>query len=150
MRLGIACILAAMSTSALVAQAPPVKMGLWEKTTSITGGPTGSMTLKSKSCLTPDYWQEMVGAASKQQPNCTTNFSKTSNGYSFTSNCTLPHSTIVSKGTSTIQDSEHIVAESHSTTTRDGKAREMEIHSTSHFLSASCGDVKPGSPEIER
>ena len=138
-----------MSASALIAQAPPVKMGLWEKTVTMTGGPSGSTTMKAKSCVTAETWKEMMGNASKQRQGCTTNLSKTSNGYSYVANCTLPHGSMASKGSATIQDPEHILGESHTTSTINGKAREMEMHSTSHFVSASCGNVKPDSPEIE-
>jgi hypothetical protein len=139
-----------LASTALLAQAPPVKMGLWEKTMTMTGLPSGPMTMKSKSCVTPDSWKEMVGNSSKTQPGCTTNLTKTSNGYSFVSNCTRPQGgTMTAKGSATIQDAEHIIGESHTTSTTNGKTREMEMHSTSHFLSASCGTVRPGDPEVE-
>lgn len=143
-------VIIVLASTTLLAQAPPVKMGLWEKTMTMTGGPTGTMTIKSKSCVTPDSWKEMVGNSSKPQPGCTTNLTKTSNGYSFVSSCTRPQGgTMTAKGSATIQDAEHIVGESHTTSTMNGKTREMEMHSTSHFVSASCGSVKPGDPEIE-
>jgi hypothetical protein len=63
----------------------------------------------------------MVGNLSKQHEGCTTNNVKNAHGYTFSGSCTFPHGgTMVMNGTLTIQDAEHIVAESHSTTTTNG------------------------------
>ena len=139
------------ASSVLFAQNLPVKMGLWEKTL-VTGGSDSAenRTIKAKSCVTPDTWQQMVSNASKQRTNCTNNLVKNSNGYTFDATCTLPRGgSMVAHGTTTIQDAEHIVSETQSTTTMNGKKREMHMHSTSRFLSADCGTVKPGEPEEE-
>ena len=130
-------------------QPPPIKMGLWEKKMETTGGPAGAMTLKSKSCVTPGTWQEMVENASRQHAGCSINITKTAHGYSFTGSCNQAHSTAVISGSATIEDAEHIVAETHSTMTMNGQKREIQTHSTSHYVGADCGKVKPGDPEVE-
>ena len=140
-----------MNACVLVAQAPPVKMGLWEKTLTLTGGPRGTMTLKAKNCITPDTWQEMVTNSTKPQPGCTINKAKTAKGYSFSGSCTISGGTTMEiKGSSSINDEEHITSDSHSTITRGGKITQSDTHSTSQFVSANCGAVKPGEPEVER
>lgn len=138
------------SSGILFAQSVPVKMGLWEKKMTMDMG-TGTPTqIASKSCITAEAWQEMVGNMSKPHQGCTVDYSKNSNGYRFTATCNPPGGgTIVTRGTTTIQDSQHIVSESHSTMTTNGQKREMESKSTSTFLSPDCGKIKPDEPESE-
>ncbi len=140
-----------LSCAFLHAQNAPIKMGLWEKTVVSSGGATpGAATLKAKSCITPETWQEMVANASKQHEGCTSNNVKNAHGYTFDATCKFPpDTTLVIHGSTTIQDSEHIVSESHSTSTANGKKRESDSRSVSRFLGANCGSVKPGEPEIE-
>jgi hypothetical protein len=106
--------------------------------------------LVSKSCITPESWQEMVGNMSKPHEGCTVDNVKNAHGYSFTATCKTPGGgTMVTRGSATIQDSQHIVSESHSTMTTNGQKREMESKSTSTFLGADCGKIKPDEPETE-
>jgi Protein of unknown function (DUF3617) len=126
-------------------------VGLWEKkmvTSNGTGAPT---TITAKSCITPAAWQELVADMSKQHDGCTMNNVKSAHGYNFTGSCTLPHgTTMVMNGALTMQDDQHIIAESHSTTTVNGQKTQMDSRSTSTYLGADCGSVKPGTPQIER
>lgn len=138
-----------VSCGAAVAQQAPIKMGLWEKTMNTSDGHGAPAVMKSKSCITPAYWQEMVGNATKQQPGCSIQTQKTAKGYSFNGTCTTSRTSVALSGSTTITDAEHIVSESHSTSTRNGEKHETEIHSTSRWLGADCGKIKPGDPEIE-
>ncbi len=134
----------------LFAQAAPVKMGLWEKKMTMDMGTGTPRQLVSKSCITPESWQEMVGNMSKPHEGCTVDNVKNAHGYSFTATCkTASGGTMVTRGSATIQDSQHIVSESHSTMTTNGQTREMGSKSTSTFLGADCGKIKPGEPETE-
>ena len=56
---------------------------------------------------------------------------------------------MVTSGSATIQDSQHIASESHTVMTENGHKRQMEMKSTSTFLSPDCGKIKPGEPESE-
>ena len=142
--------LLAASSGVVLAQSAPIKMGLWEKKMVTSNGVGAPATLRAKSCINPAAWQEMVAAMSKQHEGCTSNSVKNAHGYSFTGNCTLAGGgTMVINGTLTIQDDQHIVSESHSTTTTQGEKRQVDSHSTSTFLSADCGHITPGDPEIE-
>jgi Protein of unknown function (DUF3617) len=133
----------------LFAQAVPVKMGLWEKTMTMDMGNGTTRKIAAKSCITPETWQEMVGNMSKQREGCTVDNVKNARGYTFTATCkTSDGGTMVTRGSETIQDSEHIISQSHTTTTH-GQKREMEAKSTSTFLSVDCGKIKPGEPETE-
>jgi hypothetical protein len=56
---------------------------------------------------------------------------------------------MVTSGSTTIQDSQHVVSQFHTMMTANGQKREMESKSTSTFLGADCGKIKPGEPESE-
>jgi hypothetical protein len=140
----------AMGSASLLAQSAPIKMGLWEKTMVTSNGDGAPATMKARSCITPEEWQRMAANAQKPHDGCTMNTVKTANGYTFNGTCNIPQGpTLVINGSQTIQDSEHIVSESHSTSTTNAKTRKTDSHSTSRFLSSSCGSVKPGDPEVE-
>jgi hypothetical protein len=134
----------------LFAQAAPIKMGLWEKKMTMDMGTGTPRMMAARSCVTPETWQEMVGNMSKQREGCTVDYVKNAHGYTFTATCkTSNGGTMVTSGGATIPDAEHIVAQSHTTMTTGGQKREMESKSTSTFLGANCGKVKPGEPETE-
>jgi hypothetical protein len=134
----------------LFAQAAPVKMGLWEKTMTMDMGNGTPRKIAAKSCITPETWQQMVGNMSKQREGCTVDNVKNAHGYTFTATCkTSDGGTMVTSGSETIQDSEHIISQSHTTMTSHGQKREIESKSTSTFLAVDCGKVKPGEPETE-
>jgi Protein of unknown function (DUF3617) len=125
-------------------------MGLWEKTIVSSIGEGSPTTVTAKSCITPQIWQQMVANAQKPHDGCKMNTAKTANGYTFNGTCNAGQgSSLVISGTETIQDSEHIVGESHSTTTMNGKPRKIDVHSVSRFVSSSCGSVKPDNAEGE-
>ena len=137
-------------SSIVLAQAAPVKMGLWEKKMTMDMGTGTPRQLVSKSCITAETWQEMVGNMSKPREGCTVNNVKNAHGYTFNATCKTPNGgTMVTSGSATIQDSQHIVSESHAVMTTNGQKREMELKSTSSFLGADCGTIRPGEPESD-
>jgi len=151
MKRKLAVALLAICSGVAYAQAPPVKMGLWQKTMTMTGGPNGTMTLNSKSCVTPESWQQMVQNSQKQRPGCDVKRSQNGNGYSYSGSCSTAHGMKMTfSGTATIRDAEHIVSESHSTSTLNGKTRQSDIKAESHFVSASCGNIKPGESDEDQ
>lgn len=149
MRCVVVCVMMLSCGTVLSQSAPPVKMGLWEKHMVMDRGDGKPDTLNSRSCVTPQTWQEMANQAQKPRPNCTNNVVKTGNGFAFDGTCTTAHTSMTIHGKSTIQDSEHIVSESHSTMTINGKTHDVNVQSTSRWVSASCGTVKPDDPEVE-
>jgi hypothetical protein len=150
MRFMVITVVLAAGSASLMAQSAPIKMGLWEKTMVTSNGDGAPATMKAKSCITPEAWQEMVAQIQKPHDGCKMNTVKTGNGYTFSGTCNIPQGpTLVMNGSQTIQDSEHILSDSHSTSTSNGKTRKTDIHSVSRFLSSSCGSVKPDDPQIE-
>ncbi len=130
---------------------PPIKLGLWEKKIVTSGGSTGPSTMTARSCVTKETWQQMAANAMKQRPGCTMKSSPAPHGFTFNATCTLDRGiTMNVSGSSTVQDSTHIVSDSHSTTTFNGQTRVMDSRSTSTFVGSDCGSVKPGEPEINR
>ena len=141
--------MAIMFCGSALAQAPPVKMGLWEKTMTSSDGKGAPSTVKSRSCITPDEWKAMEANVTRKREGCTAAAVRNAKGYTFDSTCTIGTTTLVIKGSTTIQDAEHIVTESHSTSTRNGQKSQTDTRSTSHFLSADCGKIEPGDSEVE-
>jgi hypothetical protein len=150
MRRFVLIVMLAGYSGIVFAQAAPVKMGLWEKKMTMNMGTGAAQAINSKSCVTPESWQEMMGNLPKPQEGCTVDRVKSAHGYSFTATCKAPNgTTMVTTGSATIQDSQHIVSESHTAMTENGQKRQMEVKSTSTFLGADCGKIKPGEPESE-
>jgi hypothetical protein len=134
----------------LFAQAAPIKMGLWEKKMTMNMGTGTPTTIASRSCVTPETWRELVANMSKQPEGCTVDNVKNARGYTFTATCKTPNGgTMVISGGATIPDPEHILGQSHTVMTTGAQKRVMETKSTSTFLGADCGKVKPDAPEIE-
>jgi hypothetical protein len=135
----------------------PIKMGLWELTTTSTmkgsgkmadamrqsGHPVGTPTTESiKMCFTPDNWQNSIGGM--VLPGCTrSNLVMSGQKYSVTLTCTHG-TTTTAVDTAIFFDSPvqlhgtaHIVRNSSDDQiVNDGVT-------TAKFLSADCGDVKP-------
>ena len=91
----------------------------------------------------------MLKGGSQLPQGCTQNVVKTARGYTIDASCNHPQSAMQMHGTSTIVDAEHIQADMQTTMTMSGKTTHIVMHSTGHFVSAACGTVKPGEPEVE-
>jgi hypothetical protein len=138
-----------VGSTVMLGQGLPIKMGLWEATTVTDDGDGSPDTMKVRQCLTPADWENMLHSAAQPRKGCTQNLAKTPRGYTFDATCNLEHSAMQTHGSSTIVDAEHIQTESQTTMTIAGKTRHIVSKSTGHFVSASCGAVKPGDPDIE-
>ena len=136
-------------SAVMVAQGPPIKMGLWETNSVVDNGDGSPTKVKLRSCITPADWQKMLQGTVQQKPGCTNSVAKTATGYSFDVNCDNPRMKIQAHGSSHIVDSEHAQSEMHMTMNFEGKTNNTVSHSDSHYVSASCGTVKPGEPDIE-
>jgi len=139
-----------VGSTVMVAQEPPVKMGLWESNSVVDNGDGSPVKAKMRSCITTADWEKIVQGDMKQHPGCKNSMAKTATGYSFDVNCSNPKMTVQAHGTTHIVDAEHTQSEMHMTTTFQGKTNNVVTRSEGHFVSASCGAVQPGSPqEIE-
>ncbi|MGB7191294.1 MAG: DUF3617 family protein [Acidobacteriaceae bacterium] len=147
---------AALSGSRVQAQsfqAPPVTNGLWqsESTITMTGvphRPTGStMTNVTQSCMAPDTWKHF-GHPDQVGANCkVTNFHQDAHRITYDASC---------GGTSSyhtdlhlellIESAQHVVGTVLMKTSAPSMPNGMTMNTKfdSHFVSASCGGMKPG------
>jgi hypothetical protein len=138
-----------VGSTVMLGQGLPIKMGLWESTSVIDDGDGSPDTAKVKICITPGDWEKMLKGGSQLPQGCAQNLVKTARGYTIDASCNNPNSAMKMHGTSTIVDAEHMQAEMQTTMTVAGKTTHIVMHSTGRFVSAACGTVEPGAPDIE-
>jgi hypothetical protein len=136
-------------------QPPPIKMGLWQSTVTITSsamGPAshaGSST--HQSCYTPDSWKESMESMQSRAPQdikCTTsNIHQDSHSVSFDGECDSQQGYTVTYHVEMFLDSDSAM---HGTSNAKMSGpmfpQGMSISSaiSSKFISPDCGDIKPG------
>jgi hypothetical protein len=132
---------------------PPMKMGLWETTSSSQmsgvdmppGMPgMGARTIKIRACVTPESYAK---AFNQQSGDCSrSNETWSGNTYSFDMSCrqgkTTGHFEMTFEGENSGHGKTHLVI--------NPGAHPMTIDTTmtSQFLSADCGSVTPDKPQI--
>jgi hypothetical protein len=152
----LVCVL--FSSAAFAMQgAPPMKMGLWEMSTTATMKATGKMadamqkmgqpmgtptTTSMKMCLTLESWQKSVGG--ETHPGCTrTNVVSTGQKYSLTLTCSRGSGTTTADSTTFIDSPAQIHGTIHLVSNSDNGQMISDGTSTGKFLSADCGAVRP-------
>lgn len=123
-----------------ITPAPPIKMGLWEATTTTSMG----STMKSRACVTPDSYQEQV---TRVPDGCTvTNRVATGNSLTADVSCTMPNG---ASGTGHVQASFTGTDQVHTTIqvslAMGGRTMPMTFTNDAHFVQADCGDIPPGT-----
>jgi len=153
----IACILFSSAAFALQPSTPPMKMGLWEITTTSTMKATGKMadamqkmgqpmgapsTQSMKMCMTLENWQKAVSG--NAHPGCTqSNVSYTGKKYTVTLTCNRGTSTMTTDVTTFLDGAEQIHGIVHMVSNSDNGQMTSDGTSTGKFISSDCGDVKP-------
>jgi hypothetical protein len=130
--------------------APPMKLGLWETTSSMTmqmpGMQMPARMTKVRSCATADSWAKAFGQARQNKDCRPVNEKQTATTYSFDLSCTS------SKATGHVEMDFGNGTTGHGTMhmVMDAGGKEMTMDQTwdSTYVGADCGSVKPGSPEI--
>lgn len=171
--LGTLSVLFFAASMASAQTTPPVKMGLWQSTeTTLISGfslpPQVAAELKRlgrslpdqtphtavyESCLTPTSWQKQLGLANPphNQDCVTSNRKSSASETSFDITCKGRTYTATGHWDVTFPDREHMhgVGKMSGGATAPG-AQPISTNTTfdSHFVSASCGDVQPGSSKI--
>jgi len=132
---------------------PPMKMGLWETTSSMKmsmpgmnmPAGAGGRTTTVRACLTPERYAQDL-ATSQQQHDCTvTNQSFGAGTYSFDIACPRGNA----KGHFEMKwegDTGH--GTMHMDMTAGDRAMSMDNTMTTKYLGADCGAVKPGTPQV--
>jgi hypothetical protein len=144
MRILISILLLSAAASTF-GQTLPVKDGLWEMLVYNDDGTPG---FRTHDCLTPKSFADIM-TKTNSHPGCkltSQNFS--SHGMTVDMSCTVRTVQMTSHGEIEVLDSEHVRGTQTMKMVVRGHSNETNTKSTGHFLSASCGKVKPGSPEI--
>ncbi len=129
----------------LIANAPPIKMGLWEASITTAMG----TNIKTRSCMTAQSYRDDLA---HMPQGCTlSNVQTSSSTMSGDVSCTLPNGAS-SSGHIDAQfpDSSTAHATINVTTTMQGRTMPMTITTDSHFVSADCGDIQPGQSKVLR
>ena len=120
-----------------------VKSGLWE-TRSVDDDGTVS---KSRECITAEQLKQQL-ARLQSRPDCKAAFSTaTSKQTVFDVSCQIKSTTVKTHAEQEAIDSEHIRSTITATIIRNGTPNVSAMKGDAHFISASCGNVKPGEPE---
>ena len=160
--LSLAMFAAVRAAHAQTVEPPPVKMGLWQTETSsaMTGMENSPMARAgggkhktvTQGCLTPETWKsEFQKLHNEDDSDCKiSNTHQDSYSLSFDRICTSERFNTNAHIEAQFDDSEHM----HGT----GKVQisgaaipqgmTMDISLSSHYLGASCGDVKPGEGKV--
>lgn len=156
---------AVFTSAAQLSDTPPVTMGLWQTETNstVTGventpmaGMAAAMGREhvNQSCLTPEKWKsDIQGINARQQHGCTlSNVHQDSHEVSFDEACQQGQGTNSSHVDIVIDSAEH----AHGTVVMKiampnlPQPMTVTVHMLSHYLSADCGDVKPGEGKMIR
>lgn len=118
-------------------------MGLWEAT--ITNSLI-SKTLKTRSCVTPQSYQE---AMTRIPPGCTiANKVQTTTSISGDLSCNLQHGTTTGHVDVEMPDATTMRSRIQLSVTAQGQTTPMTLMTESHFVGADCGDLTPGQSKI--
>lgn len=139
---------------------PPIKMGLWqtEAKTAVSGAENtplareGQRATVTQGCLTPDTWKSTIESLGKNPTiDCkVTNMHQDSQSLSFDEACSSERYNSDMHFQAQITDNEHMQGSAKVKVTAQGLPQPMTMNMTldSHFLSSSCGDVKPGEGKV--
>lgn len=168
-------IVCAAAAAGAQSSAPPIKMGLWETTvTSQMSGfqlppdvvaklkamgrpvPGGPHTMVTQGCLTREEWQKDLEDMNRSSRNdCVfTHNQMESKKFSFDMSCkTQQGMTTTGHWEMQVIDDEHGHGSGHMQSDAagpNGHSFAMSMTMDSHYLSADCGDVKPGEGKVIR
>ena len=154
----LASFTAVSTACAQAVEAPPVKMGLWqtESSTSMAGMPNapggGKHTTVTQGCLTPETWKsDFEKFQQREDQDCkTTNTHQDSHSLSVDEACTAPQYNSTIHFEALIDNSEHMHGSGkvHITGPAFPQGMNMDFALSSHYLSSSCGSVKPGEAKV--
>jgi hypothetical protein len=136
---------------AQTSMAPPMKLGLWE-TTSSTAIQMPGMKMppaepeKVRTCATAESWSEAFGAGRQHKDCKPVNEKRTATTYSFDMSCSS------SKATGHVEmdfgDGTTGHGTIHLVVNPGAKALTMDASWKSKYLGANCGSVAPGTPKV--
>ncbi len=144
MRILIA-ILLLCSAALMFSQTLPVKEGLWE---NVVYNDDGTPSIRSHDCLTQKSFAEMMTKVNSH-PGCKlTSQNFNSHGITVDMSCSVKSVQMTSHGVLEVVDPEHVRGTTTVKMVIQGHPSETTAKSAGHFLSSSCGNIKPGDPEV--
>jgi hypothetical protein len=160
--LSLAVFSAARTAHAQMPDTPPIKMGLWqtEVTTTMAGMENtpmgghmgGDHKQITQSCMTPESWKNDLLKMREQQNKCSmADLHLDAHGMSFAETCSDGNqytTTVHFQATFDSDEQMHGTATAHTAGPAFPQGMSMNMQMTSHYLGASCGEVKPGSAKI--
>lgn len=123
---------------------PPIKMGLWEATTTTGTG----RTIKTRSCMTEQSYQEQFAHV---PPNCTlSNFSRSATHMSGDVACKESNGQATTSGHFDAEFPDETSAQTTVTlqVNMQGRTMPMTIKSESHYVGADCRGISPGHSQL--
>ena len=130
---------------------PPMKLGLWEITTTVTmempGMPTQPpRTVKVRSCVTADSWTKSFGKMQQVGDCAVSHQSMTTSHYSFDMSCPSVNAT----GHGEMDFSTGTTGHGTMRMEMNAGGRQMVTSSVwdSRYLGADCGAVTPDKPQV--
>ncbi len=140
--IGILLLCAATST---FSQTLPIKEGHWE---TVVYKDDGTPDFRTHDCLTQKSFVEMMTKVNSH-PGCKlTNQNISSHGITVDMSCNNKNYQMTTHGVIEVLDSEHVQGTQTVKMVLQGHPNESTTKSAGHFLSSSCGKIKPGEPEI--
>jgi hypothetical protein len=135
---------------------PPMRMGLWEQTTTVNMKMTGAnippgmptnQTIKMQSCFTEDAWQKMLA---NQTKSCTfSNQSASANHFSTDMDCGSGKSfKMTGHIEATFSSMESGKGTSHVSSVGPNMSIVSDGTTDMRFVSSSCGALEPGKSKI--
>jgi len=137
---------------------PPMKMGLWEFTNTMTMTMQGAnvnipqRTTKMQVCHTPESWAKNLmpqtgrpGGQSNGQSDCVIS-NQSFSGHTYSMDMSCPKSGNKGHVTATWDTPESSHGTTHMELNANGRSATLDSTMSSHFVSSDCGAVKPGSP----
>ncbi len=138
-------ILLLSSAACTFGQTLPVKEGLWE---IVFYKDDGTADFRTHECLTQKSFAEMITKVNSH-PGCKlTSQDFSSRGITVDMSCNTSKYQLNTHGFIGALDSEHVRVTQTVKMVLQGHSNETITKSDGHFLNSSCGNVKPGDPEI--
>ena len=158
----LATLAAVRTVQAQTLVPPPIKMGLWqtESNATVAGmedsplgkAMSGSHSTLTQGCLTPDTWKDSFQKLQSQmQNNCkVSNMHQDSHSITFDEACASERYTSNVHFEGLFDDDEHMHGTVKVVMTAPSLPQSitMNMAMKSRYLSASCGDVKPGEGKV--
>jgi hypothetical protein len=133
---------------------PPMKMGLWEAvmTTTVTrdGSAAPARVMKVRACYTAETYAAAFGNPMGGAESRCTDMSDAWTSNSYTADYSCPSANGKVHVAMVWSDKETGEGTVHMEMNPAGHSMMIDTKVTSHFVSADCGAVKPGAPEIMR